>query len=390
MRIIYPFLSVLLLFSFLASELDAKKRSGWGGSKRTLKSSSINKTSKTSKKRYSSSFDKVRDKKAKKDRSSKSYKDYQNKKKILESGAVGQGTFQQNSKNSSNSNIDIDFDIPPSNNNGNNQNQNNHKEKYDSGLESQDYFNQYAVKEQRVSKSFNSIYIVVGFVVIIGGAFFYFTREKPKKPFTNLPLDIRIGGIVDLTSIQSRLILNRDNFEMNAPETLKGYIIAIGEIKLDDELQIFNIYVSENIDDKESAFTLKIEILNGLISIVKVFTPYETVYPETVKDWEEWLDGDEENYPNIGGLEFFTKTGVKYNRVWEDGIEETVRTKYIESITKDEEHKDTLNIVSLYGKELNNKEIEYLFVSNIEDAELNNFVRIELGITIQESELVVI
>jgi len=363
MRIVYSLLSFLIILSFFTSDLDAKKRGSWGGSKKSFKKSSFGTVKKISKSnKYSSSFDKARDKKAKNLRAKKSYLEYKTKQN---SNLVSQSGHRNTPE------TDIESPVY-------------------SQKSTQESSDSRRYRENKVSPPLNSSYIIIGFIAISGSIIFILGRRKSKNPVQELPLDVRIGGIVDLETISNRFITNRDNFQMIEPKQLKGYITAIGKIKLDDDLNIYNIYVSENIDDKEHIFTLKIELLNGVISVVKLFTNYEIIYPSTVAEWEKWLDGDEENYPNIGGLNFLTPSGVEYKRIWESDIEETVRTKFIESISTENTHLDTLNIVSLYGRELEQGEIEYLHVSNIEDAELNNFIKIELGIAIKESELVII
>jgi len=378
MRLIYSLFSIFILLSVLTSNLDAKKRSSWGGSKKSSKKISFSNTKKVSKSQYSSSFDKARDKKAKKSRAKLSYQEYKAKKE----------SFKQGYTSSQNENL-YTSTISQSQNRDNNGYRQYNGENSVNKPQPQTYF-QTDKGVSKVTPAINSLYIVIGFILMIGIFLYFLTRYKSKRPITELPLDIRIGGIVNLENISSRFIINRDNFQMVKPYQLKGYITTIGKIRLDDDMSIYNIYVSENIDDKESIFTLKIELVNGVISVVKLFTNYKVIYPSTVSEWEEWLDGDEENYPNIGGLEFITPSGIKYKRVWESGVEETVRTKFIENISTEENHMDTLNIVSLYGRELESNEIEYLYVSNIEDSDLNNFIKIELGIAIKESELTII
>ncbi len=229
-------------------------------------------------------------------------------------------------------------------------------------------------------------------ILIIGTALFVFLRyKKSKRPIKELPLDVRLGGVVDLEAVSNRLIANRGKFLMNIPKHLKGYITAIGTIKLDDNLHIYNVYVADRIDSKTYFYTLRIELINGVISVAKLLTHHEIINPRTVREWESWLDGDEETHPKIGGLQIEID-GIIYKRIWEQGIEEIVRTKYIENIIRDNEHSETLNIVSLYGRELEGSdgEMEYAYISNIEDSDLNNFIRIDLGVAVRENELVVL
>lgn len=362
MRLFSSILSITIILSLSISQLDAKKRGGWSGSKRSSKKSSFTTRYKSSSPSFSSSFDRERDNKAKERRSSSAYKEYVASKNTL---SQSNNHNSQTPKSGGRPEIDIDIELP-----------------------SQTYFP--TSREQRISSPVNSLYVIIGFVVIIGGVLYILSYRKRKKPIKELPLDIRLGGIVDLDALETRFTLNRDNFKMKIPRTLKGYITAIGEVQLDHDLQIYNVYVSENIDDREPMFTLKIELVNNVISVAKIFTVFEKVYPSTVKDWEEWLDGDADNYPYLGGLEFGIQSGEIFKRVWESGVEEVVRTKFIENVSKEDSHIETLNIVSLYGRELDNGEIEYLYLSNIEDSNLNNFIKIELGIAVKESELVVI
>lgn len=244
-------------------------------------------------------------------------------------------------------------------------------------------------KKIEQTKPINSA-IPVFSILVFGSTLFIFLRyKKNKRPIKELPLDVRLGGVVDLEAISNRLISNRGKFQMDLPKNLKGYITAVGTIKLDENLHIYNVYVSDKIDSKNFLYTLKIELVNGVISVAKLFTHFNTINPKTVKEWEEWLDGDEDKYPKIGGLEI-QLDGFVYKRIWEKDKDEIVRTKYIENIIKDFDHSETLNIVSLYGRELEGGEIEFAYISNIEDAELNNYIRIELGVAVRENELVVL
>ncbi|EJF06591.1 Protein of unknown function (DUF2491) [Thiovulum sp. ES] len=260
-----------------------------------------------------------------------------------------------------------------------------------------DSFEDYKIKirNHQISDDFHPFILISIFLVIIG-AIFYISLNK-KREFKNstkspkeFPLDLRVGGIVDVSSIQKRLLLNKKRLQMKIPQNLKGYVQSVGFIELDDEMQIFNVDVSENIDDKEPQFSLQVEVVKKDISAVKLFTNYGNIYPKNIAEWEEWIDGNEEKQPNIGGTEFITQTGINYHRVWNSGSDEVVRSKFIEKIINNiDEEKDVVSITSLYSREIEN-EIEYLSVSNIEDSEMNNFIQIRLGIVIRENELEIV
>ena len=256
------------------------------------------------------------------------------------------------------------------------------------GIPQQSYF---PVSHKKiVSPPINVGYLLGGFLLISGTTLYLLSRKKKRQPIKELPLDLRLGGIVDLEALEKRFKKNQENFRMRIPRALKGYITAIGEVELDDDIQIYNIYVSENIDDEQPIFTLRIEVIENIISVAKLFTLFEKIQPSNMREWERWLDGSPDEPPYLGGLEFSIRSGETYKRVWESGVDEVVRTKFIENIITEKGNYETLNIVSLYGRELEHGEIEFLYLANIEDANLSNFSRIELGIAVKESELVVI
>jgi hypothetical protein len=392
MRLWAVLLSFLLL-SGVATELLAKK-SGWGGSKRTKNYSSKKSVSRKSR---GSSFDRARSLKMARDRSTSSHREYQAKREALEEknslkpnyshqnsgyngavagGVIGTGVAVASSTTPSNGGeLEIEYEV------------HNH------------YYGDRTVEESRESSvekvSSNSsgvpsIAIILIVILLLSGLYYLLSkrsRENRKKIKEKLPIDIRVGAIVDLTSIETRFIINRENYLFSKPETLKGYVTSIGEVILDEDMKIYNLYVSKEIDSKESIFYIKIEIYKNRISNIKLFTEYEEVNPSTVEEWEEWLDGTEDLYPLLGGIDFSTPDGRSYSRVWERGIDEVVRSKFIEKFSVDGEDSETLNMTTLYDKQFNNGEVEYLYLLNIEDSELNNFIRMDLGIEIDEGEL---
>jgi hypothetical protein len=258
------------------------------------------------------------------------------------------------------------------------------KSKHDILLK-ENYFSQ--PKNRKFKKIiFSAEYIIAVAIILLISIYLILIKRRKTIIVKKFPLNIRLGGIVDISAIEQRLEKSKHLFAMKIPKELKGYITAIGVIKLDDDIDIYNLYVSENLDSKEHIFILRMEFMNGNISFVKMLTKYEKIEP-TASEWELWLDGDENNYPKLGGLTFVLEPNILYKRIWNKGVNEVVRTKYIEKIMTDDNELDTLNIISLYGRALDENEIEYLFISNIEDAELNNFIRIDIGIGIKNGEL---
>ena len=233
---------------------------------------------------------------------------------------------------------------------------------------------------------FSAKYIIIVVIILLIGIYLILIKRRKTIAVKKFPLNIRLGGIVDISAVEQRVEKSKNIFKMKVPRDLKGYITGIGIIKPNDDIDIYNLYVSENLDSKEYIFILRIEFMNGNISFVKMLTKYEKIEP-SVSEWDLWLDGDENNYPKLGGLTFILEPNILYKRIWNKGVNEVVRTKYIEKIITDNNELDTLNIISLYGRALDENEIEYLFISNIEDAELNNFIRIDIGIGIKNGEL---
>jgi hypothetical protein len=389
MRLWIALLSFLLI-SGVSTELLAKK-SGWGGSKRTK---NYNSRKSVNRKSVGSSFDRARSLKIARDRSTSSYKEYRAKKEssskpnyshssnsgAVAGGVVGATTAVAAASSStpstpSSGDFEIEYEI--------------HNHYYDDSAVEEKPVNSLPETPQN-SGGVPSIAVILIVVLLLGGLYYLLSkrsRENRKKIKEKLPIDIRVGAIVDLTSIETRFIINRENYLLSKPEALKGYVTSIGEVILDEDMKIYNLYVSKEIDSKESVFYIKVEIYKNRISNIKLFTQYEEVNPSTVEQWEEWLDGTEDLYPLLGGIDFSTPDGRNYSRVWERGIDEVVRSKFIEKFSIDGEDSETLNMTTLYDKRFSNGEVEYLYILNIEDSELNNFIRIDLGIEIDEGEL---
>jgi cbb3-type cytochrome oxidase subunit 3 len=360
----FSLLIILLIFSV---EIEAKKRNSWGNSKK----SSFKSKKKISKSSRKSSFDKKREEKLKKERSSKSYSEYLAKKEALKNSKNVENKVASSGTTVINNNIEIEF-------------------------ENDDYeYRKRGFQNHKVSKGFNSLFVILIFVVLVGIIFFISFKRKKEivdiaKTPKEMPLDLRVGGIVDVESVRKRLLLNKTKLQMKIPRILKGYVQSVGFIELDEEMQIFNVAVTENIDDTKPQFSLQVEVLNRDVSSVKLYTNHKTIYPKNVDEWEEWLDGNEERPPLIGAKDFTTENGNIYSRVWDSGGDEVVRSKFIEKIvSNNEDEKDLINITSLYDRDTGN-EIEYLSVSNIEDFEMNNFIQIKMGITIRENELEIV
>jgi len=220
-------------------------------------------------------------------------------------------------------------------------------------------------------------------------------NEVQKIDSKNLPLGLRLNGLIDVSAINTQLILNRNILEIKDFSTLKGYIASIGEINLDSNLKIYKVYVSENVDEEDVIFRIEIEMLNENISNIKIFKNYAEIYPETAEEWQEWLDGDDENYPNIGGVDFSTPNGKFYTRIWQEDSEETVRYNYIEYryIKSFDEKPQTIeHSATLYGRDLDSMNTkEYLLASHfVNHGSEESLISIDLGLEITQTDLNII
>jgi hypothetical protein len=250
--------------------------------------------------------------------------------------------------------------------------------------------------------------LIILFIYIFIKATGFFNKKKSSTKIDaeeldlkKLPLNIRLGGIIDISAINTFLISNRTSLELNNFDSFKGYIRSIGKIKLNSDLTIYKIYISKEIDSPkdEIIFRLEIELINDEVQNIKIFKKYADIFPNSLEEWQEWLDGDDENYPNIGGLDFTTPNEKFYTRLWEENNENTVRYDFDESKYDDSssiKNKQSILIkhsATLYYREINNsnKSREYLFASHIiNEKEQLSFIQIDLGLEINQTDINII
>ena len=222
--------------------------------------------------------------------------------------------------------------------------------------------------------------------------------KKPKERIDkNFPLGIRLNGKVEIKGLNSKFILAKDKFEISKPKSSNARVVALGEIDLGDGLKVYRAYLVPNGGDERDIFFIDMEMFKNQVDNIKMFVKLDEIYPDSMEEWQSWLDGSDEDYANIGGPDFITPSEKVYKRVWDSESESEVQVEFIEKLY-DEPYDENIEIFNnracLYGRNIDeddaNSQIEYLFVSAVEDEKEEAFIEIHLGIDLTQADLNII
>jgi hypothetical protein len=209
----------------------------------------------------------------------------------------------------------------------------------------------------------------------------------------DLPLGIRIGGIVEVPQVD--FILAGQDLKIKHPGS-SNVVSSYGAFPVGDS-RVHRFYL----DASNLVYMLQIVTdRQQTVEECKLFMPYDEVYPD---DWDFWLS-EKDGY--IGYEIFQDKDGVQYFRVWDndegkivvedDGkgnqITRIPPKEFIETIylTPFGDENETVKYDSmLYGRNVNANVDEYLLLSAVNEKD-GASVQIMVGIELQPSSIKVI
>jgi len=226
-------------------------------------------------------------------------------------------------------------------------------------------------------------------------------EELKQRVDKDWPLDLRINAGIEL-SVKSKFIINRDTLKMQEPRSLKGRVIAVSVSDIseeeDESLMQYRAFILPEDGSEDDIFVLEIGVEDKQVISTRLWTLLEEINPSSPEEIAKWLDGDEENYPYIGGPDFnVPHLEVVYDRIYvpEAGCDIIIQ-EYDEKIISSpfgEDTKVVKNIMCLYGRYLNeeveNSVVEYLSVCALEDEDGLD-IELWLGIDILEADVKVI
>ncbi|MFA5993439.1 MAG: DUF2491 family protein [Parcubacteria group bacterium] len=141
------------------------------------------------------------------------------------------------------------------------------------------------------------------------------SEEKPVRADSEFPLNMRILSRVNMDI--TKYLLAEGKLEMFEPAS-KGTIVEIGTIMHNDGLVDYLARISpDNAIEKDIATLLLVETQHGQVLSTKLFTQANEIFPASIEKWEEWID-DEKGI--LGSEELTNPNGVKYLRLWGDGL----------------------------------------------------------------------
>ncbi|MBI5251096.1 MAG: DUF2491 family protein [Desulfomonile tiedjei] len=220
-----------------------------------------------------------------------------------------------------------------------------------------------------------------------------YQKGRQERVDRDLPLGIRIGGIVEIPEVD--FILGGDNLKIKHPGS-SNVVSSYGSYPVGDS-RVHRFYL----DAQDLIYILQIVTdRQKAVEECKLFMPYDEVYPD---DWDFWL-GERDGY--IGYEIFQTQDGVQYFRVWgsdeasvvveedEQGnqITRIQPFEFIETIhlTPYGDQNETVKYDSmLYGRHVNENVDEYLIVSAVNEKD-GASVQIMVGIELQPASIKVI
>jgi hypothetical protein len=209
----------------------------------------------------------------------------------------------------------------------------------------------------------------------------------------NLPLGIRINGIVEIPEVD--FILGGNDLKIKYPGS-SNIVSSYGYFPVGDS-KVHRFYL----DAGETIYLLQVVLdRQQAIEECKLFMPYDELFPD---DWDFWL-AERDGY--IGYEIFQTKDGVQYFRVWGSDEEPTVVAQdeqgnqitrispfeFIETIHTNPygDQTETVKYDSMmYGRHVNENVDEYLIVSAVNERD-GASVQIMVGIELQSASIKVI
>lgn len=235
---------------------------------------------------------------------------------------------------------------------------------------------------------------------------------KEPKFDENLPLGVRVGGMLEIDIPQSNFVLCRGDIAMKKPSK-RGIIFSIGIEHLEDDLKIIRAYYSKSIDEpddvSEVAF-LQIEMEGKTILETKVFTldnefDLTEDISQVVFDNGDgtltasipfWLSGEQ---PILGGPEFNIPKDDEdiwpFTRVSKPNLSQQVIEKRIETLYSSSSEKSGITMkltFAEYHRLFKNPKAfsgrEYCTVRLNETTE-NVSIEVYLGVSVEKSKITV-
>jgi hypothetical protein len=222
------------------------------------------------------------------------------------------------------------------------------------------------------------------------------TADKPRID-RNLPMDLRIGSNINITSLGA--IVEGDKLKIEMPSN-DLMVMSYGVFNIDSYVG-HRFYLSS---DKGELFTLQV-VTNkkGEIDDCKLYALHDEII---TNDWAFWLD-ERDGYIGLSSFQLKPEDGgIVYFRAWENETEQVVveqsatdaithipPVEFSEKIYCDPFGNETRRIkhmAMLYGRDISDTVQEYMMVSVADEGNDGASVQIIIGIPVEAQEIKVL
>lgn len=189
-----------------------------------------------------------------------------------------------------------------------------------------------------------------------------FLKGKPERIDDNLPLGLKINGMVTLD--ETKFIIHGDALKIQSPGGGNHTVLAIEKFML-SKLAVYRFYLESN--DNKNQSILQVPLAEGEAGSIALYRIYDEVYPESEEEWGWWLN---EHTGWIGYKDFIIRgddgSETLYQRIWGGDGEYSKPLFFNSTLILDPYGMTgmrTENLAMAYGREISRNMREYVFLA---------------------------
>lgn len=180
------------------------------------------------------------------------------------------------------------------------------------------------------------------------------TEEIRKTPEERGPLQVGIGGALDLDMLTLQAALAGKDVSIDLPDLSTFVVAGIGQTMLDADMQLTRYY-----DDEDRMVQVMGAPDCGPEDIVDatLFVPWDSVVPASRADWVEWTGPG-----GLLGATSYDADGILFQRFWGDGDGHMDLVEFTEEVDADGMKRQIHQRCMLYARPLGSNTREMLLI----------------------------